>query len=867
MNRILPRTLVFATLFLIIFIAQTNVSGPGSGYTNAPSESACNTSGCHSGSLITSGTKYDKIKLITDFTGGGYLPDSTYTFYVTYKESGKSKFGYQITALQASNNNPAGTFSTPDSRSQKYSYTIGSNTRNSLGHTSTGTGAVSTDSAAWKITWKAPSNNIGNIIFYITMNVADGNGQNTGDNIYAKQFTFGPSTLLPKAKAALADTFQCTNLAINFTGSNSTGNPTSYQWSFPPGGSTNSPSSSTSSTPKITYTLPGTYKAILTVKNNKGVSFPDTLSFTVKTGASLPKIATPIPTMCEGDSITLSPTLTLSGHSFLWTPTGKTTRTIRTADTGIYTLKAILNSNGCYRISTPEKVVSTPLPVVNIIKSFSGDTICKSTPFSMGALVLSGTADSFSYVSKSGPFSKSDTIMRTLDAGPVTYTVWGKNIKGCISIGSSATVNIKNPSPGPQLSISNLDYTGFTVNWNAVSNATGYLVSIDSGKTFITPSSGSTGLSHNVTGLLGNHTMKVLVYATVPGICSNSEISDITATTLSCSALNFTVQLPSGSRSCLFSDVPVVLHQLKGKKIRVLVDGVFKSSDTSFNIQNLGTRNYDISVLDSSAIICGYTTMQAALVEDTVGTPVSALPADLNLCSSTGQASVLMSVNADPNIDTLYYYKNGNVVGSGYQQYQFTYTVSDGDQIWAGASTSSCFGAGGGKITTTHIIANPNANFSSTNASFDYTFTATDTTGTHSFKIGADSLIGHTVGIDLSANKNDSVSIKHTVIKNGCKSEKTIKIYVPDYSGVKINHLPGARIYPNPAANLLFVQIPKLNEKAVLEMYSPSGALVLSAILRQGLNEIVTEDLTRGVYMFRIQSGKKETTGSIMIER
>jgi hypothetical protein len=123
------------------------------------------------------------------------------------------------------------------------------------------------------------------------------------------------------------------------------------------------------------------------------------------------------------------------------------------------------------------------------------------------------------------------------------------------------------------------------------------------------------------------------------------------------------------------------------------------------------------------------------------------------------------------------------------------------------------------------------------------------------------------VGIDLSNNKNDSVTIKHVVVKNGCRSEKTIRIYVPDYSGVKINLLPGAKIYPNPAADILYVQIPKLTEKAVMELYSPSGALVLSAILRQGLNEIVTEDLTRGVYLFRIQSGKKETTGSIMIER
>lgn len=189
MKKYILRSFFLAATCAVVFVSRTNQTGPGPGYTNAPSESNCATGGCHSDfALQKSGTKWDKISLSSSIMTNGYKADSVYTLVLSYKEAGISKYGFQITALDQGTNSPAGTFATLDSRTQAYSATIGGKIRRYLGHTSTGTNSVGTDSTAWKIKWTAPTSNVGNIVFYVTLNATNSDNNNTGDVIYAKRF-------------------------------------------------------------------------------------------------------------------------------------------------------------------------------------------------------------------------------------------------------------------------------------------------------------------------------------------------------------------------------------------------------------------------------------------------------------------------------------------------------------------------------------------------------------------------------------------------------------------------------------------------------------------------------------------------------
>ncbi|MDB4174483.1 hypothetical protein N9811_06750, partial [Bacteroidia bacterium] len=161
-----PKFIITAVAILgLLFISlpsKTNTGGPPASYTNAPITSTtqeANCTSCHPGTLQTSGTNYNNISFNGNFTGGGYIPDSTYTLTLSYTHSGKSKFGYQLTCLD-DNNGMAGSFATltGNNKSSMVSGTVGGGVRQYMRHTSAGTVGTG-GSASWSFSWTAPSNN------------------------------------------------------------------------------------------------------------------------------------------------------------------------------------------------------------------------------------------------------------------------------------------------------------------------------------------------------------------------------------------------------------------------------------------------------------------------------------------------------------------------------------------------------------------------------------------------------------------------------------------------------------------------------------------------------------------------------------
>lgn len=856
MKKILLRVTFIFGFTCIFYISKTNSGGPGAGYTNAPSESNCAASGCHSGGLTTSGSGYNRIALDMNMTGNGYIPDSTYELLLNHKESGLKASGFQITCLTESTGKSAGTFSTLDSRTQSMSLTVGSDTRSYLGHSSSS--VSSTDSTSYRIKWKAPSTNVGKVRFYVVLNKANSDGSTSGDVIYAKTWSVSPSSLLPTAKIKILDTLYCTNIDLKF-GATTNSKPTSYKWEFLDIGT--NPIVKTDSTPTQSFNTVKKYRVVLTVKNNKGTSLPDTFSFTTVQGASL-SFLTPSGTseVCKGDTLKVSCTKP-AGHTIQWSH-GPTTQNVGITDSGVYTVTTI-SSNKCRRVSSPLTVKVLPIPSVLLLKSFSGDTICANEHFSLGAFKVSGTIDSVSYNSRFGPYVKDDSLAQTLSSGPKSYSIWGKDPKGCVSKPSSLTIQVKDKIAGPVLTSSNIDFTGFRVNWTSIPSATAYRVSIDSGKTFIAPSSGNSGLFHDVTNLLGNHTMKVWVYAVTPGLCSNTETSNIDITTRSCSPIAYTLT-SNKSKACLGSTITVTVNNLNGMNIGILVDNKPAGKDTIQNIVIDGTRNYEIAVIDSTGLICGYTRKTVMLMEDTVGLP-KITPANFSACSNS-PVPLTIAVSSDPNIDSLEYYKNGVLQSSG-KSFNHQFTVAHNDSVWAIAKNSS--GCISPRSSATKVIVNPipNADFSITNTLFDYTFSSIDTTGSHKWKVGGDSVLSKNAQFDLTTFKNDSVEITHVIVKNGCSSTSSRKVFVPDFAGVKVKSIPGANLFPNPATEVLNVFVPVIKNNAHIEIYNATGQLVLAAPIKQGNNPIAIEMLSPGQYQFKLSADKKESSGSIIISR
>lgn len=148
--------------------------GPGDGRTGAPGEGSC--LDCHSGS------PGDGSVLITGVPPS-YTPDMTYTVTVTLQDQGQSRWGFELTAKDASANG-AGSFTVTDAVNTQLSDNSAPSA-DYMKQTSAGTyNGTANGPVTWQFDWTAPSTDVGTITFYAAGNAANGNGSTSGDFIY-----------------------------------------------------------------------------------------------------------------------------------------------------------------------------------------------------------------------------------------------------------------------------------------------------------------------------------------------------------------------------------------------------------------------------------------------------------------------------------------------------------------------------------------------------------------------------------------------------------------------------------------------------------------------------------------------------------
>lgn len=111
----------------------------------------------------------------TDIPSGGYAPGNTYTITASVSQGGHDRFGFEFTA-EDDGGTKVGSFASTGSETQL------TNGGNAVTHTNTGT--LGTDSKSWSFEWTAPNANTGDVNFYGAFNVANNNGQPTGDEIH-----------------------------------------------------------------------------------------------------------------------------------------------------------------------------------------------------------------------------------------------------------------------------------------------------------------------------------------------------------------------------------------------------------------------------------------------------------------------------------------------------------------------------------------------------------------------------------------------------------------------------------------------------------------------------------------------------------
>ncbi len=175
--------LAIPALFLVFTSEISNSGGSPGGKTGSPGDQNQNCTGCHMGTATTEPLWIWSSELGTQ----GYSSGQTYNIQVIAVNSDPQKFGFEATA-EDEGGNKVGTFIPGvDGRSKL------ANNNKSVTHTPTGTVPLTGEGTVWIFQWTAPETTTGNITFYAAINVANGNGANSGDQIKLSTFTSWPA--------------------------------------------------------------------------------------------------------------------------------------------------------------------------------------------------------------------------------------------------------------------------------------------------------------------------------------------------------------------------------------------------------------------------------------------------------------------------------------------------------------------------------------------------------------------------------------------------------------------------------------------------------------------------------------------------
>ncbi len=846
MKRTLLRKKLYP-LVLILGVAYAGIAsvmyggGPPSSMTNASGENNCTS--CHSGSLNPTPGNLANLTLTGSFTGGGYLPDSTYSLTLSYSQGGISRFGFQITALRTDNNDPAGDF-TAGTGSAKQTATVSGKTRQYLNHTSGGTSG--SGSKSWTFTWDAPPTNVDTISFYVVVNAANSDGQSTGDQIYAKVFKIAASSLLPTASISVNRNLVCAGDTLTLVGSG-TNSPTSYKWKF----HTGIPQIVTTQSVVRTYSTVGTFSDTLWVYNNKGESKPvrNVTQVVAKPSASIPSIS-PGTTVCEGDSIILTANAG-AGFRYSWN-TGNpadTFQSLKVFQSGSYKV-TVTNSSGCSRESNPVALTFKPLPVSSLSFSPAADTVC----FGDSLVVTADTG----YVNYD--FYNGTTLIQS-----GTSNVWILKQVGSYAIrvvadngsceASSVTVNksIKALLPAPVLSCGTATTNEVNFNWAPVSGAVGYEVSIDNGS-FVS----TTATTWQVTGLNFNTQVNIRVRALGTGNCSVGSLGSLNCTSLPCSQFTYDLVV-SDSSLCEGDTLSIDINNLSLTNYSITYNGGQGTTNTHFEfVPTVATAMYTIEITDLNSPGCpAFVINGNFLVEQ---------PSAVNVIYTATSVCQGFPIDLVANANGIVNYKlfnNGTEIASNTTGIFSQGGIANGDSLYVIAYGMVCENVSSSQAITIHQPVQPGFTVTGSNRDWDFTDTTSNITS-RIWDFGDNSATQTAASVSHTYGVNDVFNVRlYTVDNNSCEDSAAQQV-TTDNVGVIDALISQVKLYPNPASSYLQVETGFIVQEA--EIWNTAGQKIQAKEVNTDKFELDLSGMAPGAYLLKLKWKDQEATLRFMIE-
>lgn len=240
-------------------------------------------------------------------------------------------------------------------------------------------------------------------------------------------------------------------------------------------------------------------------------------------------------TVCDGNTGTLqvqSPNASYTynwynaatGGTLLGSGTSFTTPALSVGTT--YYVEPVNNSCPGTRTAVTVGVTTVPPPTANAVEVCQGSTATLNI-----VSPVAGITYNWYTVATGGTVDGTGTSYTTAPVN-ATGTLYVESFDGtCSSIRTGVGVSLIAPLDTPKVSATTIAPESITFSWPPVAGAAGYVVSVDGGS-YITPSSGSTGLSHTVNNLAHAQTVEISVIAlSPPQGCGDSDPGHAKGTT------------------------------------------------------------------------------------------------------------------------------------------------------------------------------------------------------------------------------------------------------------------------------------------------------------------------------------------------
>ena len=840
---------------VLVFISThtlTYTNNPPKAYTGAPGESNCTS--CHSGTAITSGTEYSNVKLTTNMTNDEYIPDSTYKITISYTESGKSKFGFMTTALKSSDNSRIGSFSLLSSTTTaKGTETVNSKTREYVYHK--GAGTSGSGKISWSFEWDAPSADEGDIDFHVALNSTNSNNGSSGDKIILKEFTFKPSSKLPKAKISASTNTVCVGDTFLLDATKSS-NAVTYKWKTNGG----SQKSTSDSVIKVVWSSSGTKNVRLSAINGIGASPEDTLKVKV-----LPKPSNAVTKtdsiVCTGESIFLEAT---DGIAWEWSTSEKSQK-IEVRQSGTYHV-IVEGSNGCKIKSADIDLTVVPRLSISINSANGKDSFCTNDSV---VLEFSEPLDTFELIDKGTPFAWGAGRRIAFMAPPDQYfiTASGKDTFGC-DAGPSNQLQlfVEQQASGPSAQCVNVETESLAISWAPDPLLNKYQVSLDSGKTWVSANDPS-GLGHNVDGLTFGTTVSFWVRGKTFKVCDYSEMEQLTCKTKNCFKVSYDVDAPD---VCDGDSAVIKINNLSLSKYGLAFNGGAYGLETEFRFLNdTGSHDVSLSFVDSSALSCPSVDTTIVVSINPNPNPFSTtawqkIEGDNKICADT-LAKLLTGNNMEDGIAYSDVSWSGTGVSKSGSDYLFDPSVGGAGNtqlVYHATNQFNCIDS-----TVVDVVVDPqlSATFVAAPKGRNVAFTQTVINATSWTWDFGDGDTSQRANPSHYFNMDGTYDVTLTATAEGSACPDVVHTETLNLVGDGVNYASlNAKLYPMPFTGVLNIQMSDASEQYELRVYNLAGEMVFTQLNTNANSSIDLSHLDEGAYLLYVASENQVFTKTVI---